>query len=475
MNKRRGNILATVDWTIIILYLVMMLLGWINIYAAVYNPEHHSIFDLSQRYGKQLIWIVFAIVLAFFVMLIDERFYSLFAYVIYGFTILLLLAVLVIGKEINGAKSWIVLGGIQVQPSEFAKIGTALALARYMSSYSFKLHNFKSYLKIAAIVLLPATLVMIQPDMGSAIVYFVFILVLYREGLSPVIPLIAIYLGALFIMSLVLDVFILTLIMMVFAGIIYWIISKKPGHLFYAAVIFGALFLLIYFMNIKMDLGYSKYVILLGCLGLSILIYIFVAIKHRIQHVMLILVLMLVSLGFTYSVDYAVNNVLKDHQQKRINILLGLEEDPQGAGYNVQQSKIAIGSGGFSGKGFLQGTQTKYKFVPEQSTDFIFCTVGEEWGFLGTTTVVVLFIILLTRLVMLAERQKTAFNRIYGYGVISILLFHVTINIGMTIGLFPVIGIPLPFFSYGGSSLWAFTILLFIFLRLDAERMEKMR
>lgn len=467
--------MSAVDWTVIGLYLVMVLLGWLNIYAAVYNPEHHSILDFSQRYGKQLMWIIAAIVLAFFVMIIDEKFYSFFAYVIYGFTIFLLLAVLVVGKEINGAKSWIVLGGIQVQPSEFAKIGTALALAKYMSAYNFKLQSFKTYLKIALIILAPAALVALQPDMGSTIVYFVFILVLYREGLSPVVPLIAIYLGALFIMSLVLDVFVLTLVMLVFTGFVYWIISKKFRHVLNAAVIFGALYAFMFFVNKNLELGHSKYILLMICLAASILVYIVLAFKHKIQHVLLILVLMLVSLGFTYSVDYAVNNVLKPHQQKRINILLGLEEDPQGAGYNVQQSKIAIGSGGFSGKGFLQGTQTKYKFVPEQSTDFIFCTVGEEWGFLGTTTVIILFIILLVRLVILAERQKTAFNRIYGYGVISILFFHVTINIGMTIGLFPVIGIPLPFFSYGGSSLWAFTILLFIFLRLDAERMEKMR
>jgi rod shape determining protein RodA len=473
--NRRANVLTTIDWPVIIIYLVMILLGWINIYAAVYNPEHHSIFDFSQRYGKQLIWIIAAIGLAFFVMIIDERFYSFFAYVIYGFTIFLLLAVLVIGKEVNGAKSWIVLGGIQIQPSEFAKIGTALALAKFMSTYNFRLQNIKSYLKIVLIILAPAALIALQPDMGSSIVYFVFILVLYREGLSPVIPLIAVYLGALFIMSLVLEVFVLTLVMIAFAGLVYWIMSKKPKHVFNAAVIFGLLYAAALFVNKNLDLGYSKYILLLVCLGISVLIYLILAFQHKIQYVILILVLMLVSIGFTYSVDYAINNVLEPHQQKRINILLGIEEDPQGAGYNVQQSKIAIGSGGFSGKGFLQGTQTKYKFVPEQSTDFIFCTVGEEWGFLGTSTVIILFIILLVRLVILAERQKTAFNRIYGYGVVSILFFHVTINIGMTIGLFPVIGIPLPFFSYGGSSLWAFTILLFIFLRLDAERMERMR
>ena len=340
--NRRANVLTTIDWPVIIIYLLMILLGWINIYAAVYNPEHHSIFDFSQRYGKQLIWIIAAIVLAFFVMIIDERFYSFFAYVLYGITIFLLLAVLVIGKEINGAKSWIVMGGIQVQPSEFAKIGTALALAKYMSTYNFRLQNIKSYLKIALIILTPAALIALQPDMGSSIVYFVFILVLYREGLSPVIPLIAVYLGALFIMSLVLDVFVLTLVMIAFTGLVYWIMSKKPKYVFNAAVIFGLLYATAFFINKNLDLGYSKYILLLVCLGISVLIYLVLAFQHKIQHVILILVLMLVSIGFTYSVDYAINNVLESHQQKRINILLGLEEDPQGAGYNVQQSKIAI-------------------------------------------------------------------------------------------------------------------------------------
>lgn len=464
-----------IDWTIVILYLLMVLMGWVNIYAAVYNPEHHSIFDMSQRYGKQLLWIIAAIVLAILAMVLDDKFYSFFAYIIYGLTIFLLIMVLLIGKEVNGAKSWIVIGGLQIQPAEFAKIGASLALARLMTSYNFKFNHIKSYAKIASLILVPAALIALQPDMGSAIIYTAFILVLYREGLSPVVPLIAIYLGALFILSLVVDIFILTLIMMAFAGIIYWIISKKFKHVVISSLIFGSLFIFMYFINDKLSLGYSKYVLLLACLAIATLFYIVLALRYKIQHVTLIMLLMLASLGYTYSVDYVINNVLETHQQKRINILLGLEDDPRGAGYNVHQSKIAIGSGGFSGKGFLQGTQTKYKFVPEQSTDFIFCTVGEEWGFLGTTTVIILFLIFLTRLVLLAERQKTPFNRIYGYGVISILLFHFVINIGMTIGLLPVIGIPLPFFSYGGSSLWAFTILLFVFIRLDADRVRHMR
>ncbi len=451
------------------------MLGWLNIYAAVYNAEHHSILDVSQRYGKQMMWIIAAIVLAIFSLIIDEKFYNFFAYGIYAFIVLLLIGVLLIGKEINGARSWYSFGGVQIQPSEFAKFATGLALAKFMSGFNFKLIQRNSLLIIAAIILFPPLLIAIQPDMGSVLVYFSFFIVLFREGLSPLFPIAGIYLAALFILSLVIDSFTMSISMVFVAGIIYFLISRNLKNAILSLLLFSIIFVVFYFSNKMIDLGYSKTLISSLSIAALIIILFIVSIRNKIKYAIPILLLLGGSLFITYSVDYVFTNFLEDHQQKRINVLLGVEEDPQGAGYNVRQSKIAIGSGGISGKGFLKGTQTKYNFVPEQSTDFIFCTVGEEWGFLGTLLVILLFISLLLRLLYLAEKQKSKFSRIYGYSVISILFFHFIINIGMTIGLFPVVGIPLPFFSYGGSSLWSFTILLFIFIRLDAGKVEIMR
>ncbi len=455
--------------------MVLVFLGWLNIYAAVYNVEHQSILDVSQRYGKQLIWITAAIAIAVIMLIIDEKFYSFFAYVIYAFFILSLILVLIIGKEINGAKSWFSFGSVQIQPSEFAKIATALALARLMSTYNFKLYKREWFFRMLVIIALPAMLIALQPDMGSVLIYFAFIVVLFREGMSPVIPIVGIYLAILSILALVLDSFTVTLILIVGAVLILAVTNKRYTQIILAGLFFAAFFFGAKYLNTKLNAGYSAYIILMITLALALLVFFILSLRKKIRHGLLILGLFVVSLGITYSVDVVFNKVLEPHQQMRINVLLGIEEDPQGAGYNVRQSKIAIGSGGFSGKGFLQGTQTKYKFVPEQSTDFIFCTVGEEWGFMGTSLVILLFMLFLLRLIYLAERQKSTFNRVFGYGVLSIFLFHILINIGMTIGLFPVIGIPLPFFSYGGSSLWSFTALLFIFLRLDAGRIYTMR
>jgi len=473
--QRRINIWSNIDWLTVTIYLVLVFLGWINIYAAVYNEDHHSIFDFSQRYGKQLIWIAAALLIAFIIFVIDINFYSYFAYLVYGLMILLLIGVLILGKEVHGAKSWFEIGNIRIQPSEFAKIATALALARYLSSFNVQINTLKSYLRVAAIILVPSLLILLQNDTGSALVYFVFILVLYREGISESILLLGIFVIILFVLAMVLEKLVILLLSIAVVFIIFWFLNRRLKNL---GIGFGLLVLtsaVLYGINEVLGIGLSYYYIILASLGFSGLVYVILAIRYKIKNVALLLVFLISSILFTYSVDYVFNNFLEQHQQKRINVVLGLESDPYGVEYNVNQSKIAIGSGGLYGKGFLRGTQTKFDFVPEQSTDFIFCTVGEEWGFIGTFFVVTLLIFFLYRLIGIAERQRSPFSRIYGYGVVAVLFFHIVINIGMTIGLVPVIGIPLPFFSYGGSSLWAFTILLFIFLRLDASRLELLK
>jgi len=394
----------------------MVFLGWVNIYAAVYNEEFNSIIDISQSYGKQMIWIASSLFLGLVILLTDARFFSTFAYVIYGFTIFLLVVVLAIGAEISGSKSWFGVGGFGIQPAEFAKFATGLALARFFNAQHINIKDIRTRVTPLVIMGIPALLILLQNDTGSALVYGSFILVLYRMGLSG---------NFLLAGALVVVVALSTLMV----GTIYVMILL----IVMAAVLF-------FFM------------------------------KRNRRNIINLIALLLLGIGFTYSVEYGVSNFLGEHQKTRINVLLGKELDLKGAGYNVNQSKIAIGSGGFLGKGFLNGTQTKYNFVPEQSTDFIFCTVGEEWGFIGSLVVISLFLAMLVRIIMLAERQRSEFSRVYGYGVASVLFFHFMINIGMTIGLVPVIGIPLPFFSYGGSSLWAFTILLFIFIKQDANR-----
>ena len=470
--KRRINTWSEIDWITIILYLLIVILGWVSIYSAGYNEEHSKIFDLSQRYGKQMILIFGALVIALLVVITDSRFYSLFAYIIYAVVILLLIVVLFVGKEIHGAKSWFEFGFFRLQPAEFAKVGTAMALARYVNSKNFNIKKSKDVFKSAAIILFPAILIYIQPDTGSALVYFAFVLVLYREGLPGGILLIGILMMVLFVLTLMINKLAIIIALLVVGYLFFLVIDRNIKRFLIAALIYvglsGTLFGLKEFAGLEL----SVFFILIISLIISGFIYSFFIYFYRIRKAVLIYMLMFGSIIFTFSVDYAFNNILKSHQQKRINILLGIDSDPYGSGYNVNQSIIAIGSGGFSGKGFLKGTQTKFEFVPEQSTDFIFCTVGEEWGFMGTSLIIILFTVLLFRILSLAERQRNGFCRIFGYSVFVILLFHFVVNIGMTIGLLPVIGIPLPFMSYGGSSLWAFTILLFIFLRLDISRLE---
>ena len=406
-----------VDWITVLIYLCLCAIGWFNIHSAVYDPKHPGFVDFDTNYGKQFIFIMSSIVLSIVILLLDNRFFITFASVFYIITIILLIAVLVVGRNVGGNQAWIPLGSFRLQPSEFAKVTTVLLLARYLSGTNIRITEWRSFLTAGAIIGLPMLLIMLQPDTGSTLVFCSLIFVLYREGLSPYF---------LVIIGLMIVLFVLTLLL-------------------------------------------NQLYLAIGVVAVGLLI---IWIFRRFRQVMLtVFIGMLISVTFIFSVKYIYLHVLKQHQKERIDILLGLTSDLRKKGYNVNQSKIAIGSGKMWGKGYLKGTQTKYSFVPEQSTDFIFCTVGEEWGFAGSVGLISLYLFLLLRLLMLAERQRSPFSRIYGYGVASVLFFHVIINIGMTVGIVPVIGIPLPFISYGGSSLWSFTILLFVMIKLDSNRM----
>jgi len=470
--RRNVNIIKNLDFFTVFLYLLLVFMGWINIYAAVYNEEYSNIIDISQKYGKQLMWIGAATLLGIVILLVDSKFFSVFGNIIYICTILLLMAVLVLGREVNGARSWFELGPIRFQPAEFAKFATCLALAKYMSKFNFKIMRPKTLITIALIIFTPAALIILQNDTGSALVYSTFILVLYREGLPGLIIFLCFVCAALFILSLMTSPLTVTIVILSGGLLAYKLYRKNNKETILAALLIAVLFSLLKTADWYFELKIEDFKLLLYSFGLSIPLFITYIYRSKIKYAGMIIFLTCASIGFSSSVNYIFHNILEKHQSQRIKIMLGIESDPYGKGYNVNQSKIAIGSGGFSGKGFLKGTQTKYDFVPEQSTDFIFCTVGEEWGFLGTTFVIGIFITLILRLIFLAERQRSPFSRIYGYGVACILFFHLAINVGMTIGLAPVIGIPLPFFSYGGSSLWSFTILIFIFLKLDANRLE---
>jgi rod shape determining protein RodA len=419
--RTQKSIFDNIDWLLVLMYLVLVFLGWINIYAAVYNEEHSSIFDMTQNYGRQMLWIGTSVLIGLAILVIDGKFYAAFSYPIYIVIILTLLVVLVIARDVQGARSWIEIGSFKLQPSEFAKFATSMAVAKYLSTLGIRMEDMKTKIYAALLILLPMALVLLQNDTGSALVFISFIFVLYREGLSQNVLIFGFFTGVLFILALMVPNAILLGLVYGF-GFVAWLLMRKTRKNFIS-----------------------------------------------------ILIITLLCSTIVLSVDYAFTRLLQPHQRERIEVLLGKRSDPKGAGYNVNQSLIAIGSGGLAGKGFLQGTQTKYDFVPEQSTDFIFCTVGEEWGFAGTTVVLLLFLGLLYRIVFIAERQRSSYTRIYAYGVASVLFFHLMINVGMAIGLAPVIGIPLPFFSYGGSSLWSFTVLLFVLIKLDSYRMYILR
>ncbi|MFN8406382.1 MAG: rod shape-determining protein RodA [Sphingobacteriaceae bacterium] len=414
-NNNQSKPFFSVDWTVIVIFLILCLFGWLNIHASVYNPEKQGIFNLSTNYGKQLLYIASACLLGMFILLLDSQFLNAISPILYGIILFLLVLVLIIGKNVGGNQAWIDIGPFKLQPSEFAKFPTCLLLARYLSMDQVKIQDLKTKLIAGTIIFIPVALIMLQPDTGSALTFTSLIIVLFREGLSGYF---------LFLEGLLILLFILTLL-------------------------------------------YGK-VILISMLVFLGALLVYINRRNRGFAATLLLTLF-ISVVFVFSVDFAYNHILKSHQRDRINVILGKVNDPKGEGYNVNQSKIAIGSGGLWGKGYLRGTQTKFDFVPEQSTDFIFCTVGEEWGFAGCFFVIGLYLFLLLRIINIAERQRSSFRRIYGYGVASIIFFHFFINIGMTIGIIPVIGIPLPFMSYGGSSLWSFTILLFILLKLDSS------
>lgn len=416
--RNENRLLANIDRPLVILYLVLVLLGWLNIYSAVFDESHSSIFDLSQRYGKQLLWIGLSLFIGVLILLVDAKFFVVFAFPIYGFINLFLIFVLLFGVTIAGSKSWFQIGGFALQPAEFAKFGAALALAALLNRRSADITRINDQLMAGLIIAFPALLILAQNDTGSALVFLSFYFVLFREGMT----------GRLMILALML--------------VILFLATLYTGHW----IVFGAI--------------------------LFVFVIAIILIKRSLPNILSLIAAVVVSVLFVLSVEYVYEKVLEPHQKNRIMVLLGKDVDLSGAGYNVNQSKIAIGSGGFFGKGYLNGTQTKYNFVPEQSTDFIFCTVGEEWGFVGSMVVIALFIGFLGRIIVVAERQRSPFARIYGYGIASVMFFHFAINVGMTIGLAPVIGIPLPYFSYGGSSLWAFTLMLFVFIRQDANRLN---
>jgi rod shape determining protein RodA len=470
--RRSINIWNSLDKITILLYLLLVIMGWLNIYAAVYNEEHSQIVDLSQRYGKQFIWIIAALVTGIFALIIDNRFYFFFSWFIYGLLILLLILVLVFGTEINGARSWFEFSWFSLQPSEFAKFGTALALAGYLNTRRHDLTRWGVLLPASAIILFPALLTALQPDMGSTVVFLALFMVLFREGMSPYVFVSGLLAVTLFFLTLLVNNLYLSVSLVVIAVLLVWFATRKWKLALIGTGIFAIIGSVLYVLDYYVLKSLGNELVILTALIVSGFLYAWYIYSKKASAVLIIYLFLIGSLIFVNSVDYTFKNVLPEHQSDRINILLGIKSDPQGTGYNVNQSIISIGSGGFTGKGYLKGTQTKFKFVPKQSSDFIFCTIGEEWGFLGSLAVIGTYMFLFLRLIFLAERQRSVFSRVYGYGVVSILFLHVFVNIGMAIGIVPVIGIPLPFFSYGGSSLWGFTLLLFVFLRLDASRNE---
>ena len=482
MAYRKDSIWKTVDWWTIALYVILVMCGWLSICGASYDYGDPDFFSLSTRAGKQLMWIGCSFGLGFVLLMIEERFYDTYAYLIYGILLLLLFGTIFNPHEIKGSRSWIVLGPVSLQPAEFAKFATALALAKYIGEYTFSMEKGKNLMMALGIILVPMVLIVCQKETGSALVYLSFFLVLYREGMTGAVLFSGICAVVYFIVGIRFsevmmpdectswgDFSVMTLIV-IFSALLVKAYGKNYSRAFGYILLAGL-------GTILLGVLFSLYVIpydvavLQAFVFLALCIYlVYLFLRERLRSYLYILFFALGSVGFFYSADYVFNDVLEPHQQVRIKVLLGMEDDPTGAGYNVNQSKIAIGSGGFLGKGFLNGTQTKLKYVPEQDTDFIFCTVGEEQGFVGASAVILLFSVFIWRLIWLAERQSSRSGRVYGYCVLSVFFFHLFVNVGMVLGLTPVIGIPLPFFSYGGSSLWGFTILLFVFLRIVASR-----
>ena len=482
----------TIDWSLVICWLIMILIGWVNIYASVHSSEPSSIFDWSSRSGKQFVWMASALVIALIILFaIPPRFYEGFSVFIYIFVIGLLVSVIFLGIEVKGSRSWFEFGPIRFQPAEISKIATSMLLATYMSQLGYRIGRMKDFIITALIILLPMGIIIMQSETGSALVYVGFIFMLYREGLSG---------WLIFMIGMAILTFILTLTASPYTAILVLLsvaslcICLYSGKFRWWLFLCVPLIVLFAFLPQLMQMLVANVVdaetlaaiaggtegvdkpfimkieplhILLGTTAISLPFVAFQAFRERNTFTHLSIISLLAGIVLVFSTNFLFNDILQDHQRKRIEVLLGIKEDPTGVGYNVNQSMIAIGSGGLSGKGYLNGTQTTYGFVPEQSTDFIFCTIGEEWGFVGSAFVILLYVFLIWRIISDAERSREGFTRIYGYCVACCIFMHLFINIGMTIGLMPVIGIPLPFISYGGSSLWGFTAMLFIFIALD--------
>lgn len=487
MNRSKSgtNILKSIDWWTVVLYLLLVCFGWLNIYGADYDFDQTSIFDPSNRAGKQFIWMIISLVVGFLIMLIDDKIFDIFAYIFYAAWIVLLLITPFLADNTKGSFSWIQFGGFRFQPAELAKCFTALALAKCLSLYGYNIHKTRDIIVTAAILLVPMAIIMVpQRETGSALVFMAFILVLYREGLSKYVPILFVAAIYFFVITIKyshallpwgegkVGFFVDCLSILLIEAYFLFTKTHLKKHVWIlsggSVILYGIAILINLFVGINFDIAFAVII----CISV---VYLAIAtLYYRIKPIMILAICAAGILLYSFGCNYIFSDILQPHQQKRIEVLLGLDDDLSGAGYNVNQAQIAIGSGRFLGKGYLQGTQTKMKFVPEQATDFIFCTVGEEWGFVGSAAVLLVYLAFILRLIYLAERQKSKFSHIYAYCVASIFIAHLAINVGMVLGLMPVIGIPLPFFSYGGSSLLGFSILLFVLLKQDAARIYKM-
>lgn len=472
-NNSMASYRKGIDWITLLLYVLLVAFGWANLYAANYNPEAGAQFSFGSEYFKQLVWIAISLICGGVIMLSDSKVFVVAAWPVYVFSLLLLTVVLFAGKEVYGAKSWLMVGPVAFQPAEFTKIGTALVLARIMSRYGFSF-TFKSYVRLFAVILIPVAYILLQNDTGSALVYFVFLLAMFREGMTPHILIIGSLCVGVAIAALLLDAPpVLIAVSLACFVAMHMLMARQqftwgaPLALGIGVFVGAALWAVMTFI---LDKPLLEDYIILAAMGASSLTALVLKVVHRLHGLVWLQAYVWIALAMAFGTSYAFDNILGDHQRTRINVLFGIEDDPLGAGYNVNQSLIAIGSGGLVGKGYLGGTQTKLDFVPKQTTDFIFCTVGEEWGFIGSAVLIIVYVVFFLRILSLAEKQHSVFSRVFGYCVAGVFFFHFTINVCMTIGLMPVIGIPLPFFSYGGSSLWGFSMMLFIFLKLDTDR-----
>lgn len=468
------NALKYMDKVLVGLYLAIAVFGCMNVYSASITPDQTSIFDITCNSGKQIMWMGISLFVGIIIMFMKSNVFDQLAYFFYGFVIILLVATIFLSTNINGSRSWLVLGPVSIQPAEFAKLATALAVAKRMSEYQFRLSDFYSYMKVVALFVLPMIIIVLQKETGSALVFASFILLLYREGMSGLVPMLAFIAILIFVLTIKFSPF-WSLMVIFIAQIIFLVRYRR--EIIASLIMTGALVLLLtanYFVN-KYWLAFDNMWIVLILDGAAMIYMLVRAVLTWRRAYWWIALFILLSTGFAFSTGYMFDNVLKPHQQKRIQVVLGIVDDPRGVGYNTNQAQIAIGSGRFWGKGYLKGTQTRLKYVPEQHTDFIFCTIGEEWGFFGSFLLILAYVVLMWRIVVISERAEAKFVRNYGYGLLGILLFHFIINIGMVMGLVPVIGIPLPLVSYGGSSFLSFTIMLAILLKLDTMREERLR